>query len=414
MELEAEEREIAKEKRTLLSSLSAALIGAIILSVICALLSIFSVVEIGSAGIPSLIVFVLIGAGFGFCLGFIYGIFPSNLKVLAVLIIAVLLFLVFSQLYKVQPGVLQPIFSSLKGKGSGILNVVGKIKDYKYCFTADPRCPFFISWEEPYVEKGEEDVEIDVRFSERRIKEDNTINVLAEITVVNKKIPELHVKPKCYFKKEKERELKVEKLGSYAKGNEFVFPMSDLEMHTTLRCSGSIPEAEDKNVYTEYIVLELERPVSVTTTWPVWIGKKPNKGIVRSIMSSEAPYSVALASNNDMPFEQKKEYDFKVIIKRKDANARLKEIEELVITYPLEMLVECNSFESTEAGLALRNVPYQTLKEISDYEKEKDKFIFPCSLYVTRAPVGAIQAPIVLNARYVVYSDYITKVYKAP
>jgi hypothetical protein len=152
----------------------------------------------------------------------------------------------------------------------------------------------------------------------------------------------------------------------------------------------------------------------VKTTWPVWIGTTPRKGLVKSSMSFNAPYTVSLASNNDMPFEEGKDYSFQITIQKKADDVEFKRLQSLSIYVPDELMVQCgDSFANINNFVEIREVSYDIMKNISQYNEELDKFIFPCTLYVSKAGVQAVQAPMQLDAYYSVYSDYDAQVFKS-
>ena len=410
------------------ASVGAAIPGAIIGAVIGILLSIFAIFDMGVSGLLATLILGLSGA---LIMALIFGVFTALVKGLANLVgekgarvitsvivgavIGTLIGLFFSP-----GGAMVPLMSEyLKFADplkETIVKGIGELTKFRYCFYADPRCPFFVSWEDPNIQQSKEELYIKIDFSEKKILHDNSINLLVSLSVSNPELAELHVKPRCYFKKEKERELRVGKLGTYSFGDEFVFPSTapGQELHTTFRCVGEIPEAIDKNIYSEYIVIELERPVNVKTTWPLWIGQQPRMGIVKSEMKFNAPYIVSLGSNNDMPFSEGEEYDFQLTIKKKGEDTILKKINIIDVQFPEDILANCEHFEGIDHEFELRDYDYENLKSLTQYDKESDKFVFPCSLYVISAPREAVLAPIELEAHYIVYSDYKTRITKSP
>jgi len=405
------------------AALGAAVPGLIIGGVTGVLLSLFAIFNIGRlSGLLATLVLGILGA---LGMAIIFAAFAALVKGLSNLIgektariltgliagavIGAILGIFFSPLgLKLMPEYLKFASPLIEGVQKG----VKELAKFRYCLYADPKCPFFVSWENPNVQSAKEELYVNVGFSEKEIK-DNNLNMLVSLSVKNPEFSELEIKPKCYFKKSKERELKVQNLGAYSSGDEFIFPTSDEEMHTTFRCSGYIPEAIDKNIYNEVVVVELERPVAVKTTWPIWIGSQPRKGIVKSEMKFNAPYIVSLGSRNDLPFNEGREYDFQLTIKRREDDVKLKRIDEILISYPEDILVSCKHFKSLDHELEFRDTSYDNLKNLTQYDKEFDKFIFPCSLYVISAPKEAVMAPIEMDSRYVVYSDYDTRIIKS-
>ncbi len=400
--------------------------GAIIGAVLGVILSLFAIFNLGFSGLLATLVLGLMGA---LIIAIIFGAVTFIVKGLANLIgekgarivaglfagavIGAIIGLFFSPLgVAVMPEYLK-FADPLR---EAVINGGRELATFRHCLYADPRCPFFVQWETPNIQSSREELSVDVDFSENKILPDNTINLVVSLSVSNPEFADLHIKPKCYFKREKERELAVERMGSYTFGDEFVFPTTapGQELHTSFRCSGEIPEAADKNIYSEYVVIELERPVAVKTIWPIWIGEQPKIGIVKSEMKFNAPYVVSLGSYNDMPFEEGKEYDFQLTVLRKERDAQFKKVDSILVNFPEDVLANCEHFEGLDHEFELKDYTYDELKNLTQYDKESDKFIFPCSLYVVSAPKEAVMSPFELEAYYTVYSDHSTRIIKSP
>lgn len=401
-----------------------AFIGAVIGGVIGVLLSLFAIIDLGISGLLSTLVLALGGiAIFGF-LGFVWGLLdyavPEAKTALGwIVVIVVIIGLAWAAITMYRAGTLPEYLKFASPVFETIQEGIKEMAEFRHCLTADPRCPLFPSFDDPNIQNVKEELSVDVSFDEKRIKPDDTVSLLVKLTVRNPELAELRIKPRCYFKSKEEekggREMIVERLGSYSYGNEFRFPSTTEfeKLNTQFYCYGEIPEAIDKNIYSEKIIIELERPVAVKTTWPVWIGSRPRRGIVRSSMAYNAPYTVSLASNNDMPFEEGKEYGFQVTIKRRVDDVKLKRVESIVIYVPEEMMAECEHFEGIEE-LEFREASYKALKEITQFDIEQDKFVFPCKLYIASAPAQSVLAPILLQSYYSVSSDYSTRIFKSP
>jgi len=408
------------------ASLGSMIAGAIIGAVVGVILSLFAVFNLGVSGLLATLIMGLGGALFtallfGSIIFIIKGL--SNVlgekgaKMVSGLFGGALIGLVIGLYFSpIGMDIMPEYLKFADPLREGISGGVEELVKFRHCFYADPRCPFFVNWEDPNVQSIKEEFSVDVDFSENKILMDNTINLIVSLSVSNPELAELKIKPRCYFKREKEREFSVERMGSYAFGDSFVFPTTapGQKLHTSFRCVGEISEAADKNIYSEYIVVELERPVAVKTIWPVWIGEQPKMGIVKSEMKFNAPYLVSLGSYNDMPFEEGREYDFQLTIKRKDENTKFKELDNILVKFPENVLAECKYFEGLDHEIEITEYGYKELKNLTQYSEEDDKFIFPCSLYVVSAPKEAVMAPFELEAYYIVYSDYKVRVIKSP
>ncbi|MCX8194429.1 MAG: hypothetical protein N3G19_03700, partial [Candidatus Pacearchaeota archaeon] len=290
------------------AALSAAIAGAIIGAIVGVVLSLFAIYNLGFSGLLATLV---LGLSCALGAALLFAAFTFLVKGLANLIGEKGARVVMGIVSGAVIGAMIGIFFSPMGitvmpeylkfadpLRETVVKGLTEFAKFRHCFYADPRCPFFVPWEDPNIQSVEEEFDVDIEFSEKKILPDNTINVLVSLSVKNPEFGDLRIKPRCYFKKDKERELDIEKMGAYSYGDEFIFPTTapGQEIHTSFRCTGEIPEAADKNIYTEYIVIVLERPVAVKTTWPVWIGKQPRIGIVRSEMKFNAPYIISLGT----------------------------------------------------------------------------------------------------------------------
>lgn len=399
--------------------------GAISGGALGVLLSIFAIYNIGIKGLLGTIVLGLGCAVILFVAGFIIGYLnyyipkPVKTTFTTLAILAVIFALVWATLVMWKAGTLPAYAKFASPLFEGLQHAFQGLAQYKYCLTADPKCPFFVSWDEPVIQNAQEEISVKLAFDEKKVKPDGTINLLVNMNVKNPTMSELIIKPKCYLKSKDEKgsELAVDRMGTYSYGDEFRIPATKEgeEVHTQFYCYGLLPsEAENHNVYSEKVIVELERPVVVKTTWPVWIGTTPRKGMVKSTMSFNAPYTVSLASNNDMPFEEGKDYSFQITIQKRADDVKFKRLQSLSVDVPEEIMVQCEGFANMDNFLEIRDVGYDALKNITQYDENLDKFIFPCTLYVSRAMTEAAQAPMQLEAYYSVYSDYDTQVFKSP
>lgn len=418
----AEDERAMSIKESFHSSLPAGLAGGIIGAIIGAILSLFTVFNIGLQGLFATIVLATLGFAVGgiaiFLITFIWNISPIWLKkpvtyififLMIVGIVWVGIFLWKLPFTREYLKFASPMFEQI-GKGLHDLRV-----SWGACLYMKPPCPFLIDWESPNVQSAQEELNIRVEFSENQIIQDR-VNLAVALTVVNPELGELRVKPECYLGKDKKVKLQVASMGSYSYGDEFVFGTTQpgQTLRTSLRCVGNIPEAADKQIYSEYVVLVLERPVNVKTTWPVQIGQEPKVGFVKSTMQFNAPYSIAMSSNNDMPFNEGQEYDFSIVLKRRAEDVMFKQLNYMNVKFSEDVIVACEGFRGFDHELEIKDYSYEALKKTVQYEKAYDKFSWPCSLYVTSAPRLAVLSPIVLEAKYVVYSDYTTRVVKSP
>jgi len=408
------------------AGLASGIAGLIIGAIIGAILSLFAIFSMGFTGLLATVALGLIGAliGFalGFILGFIFNAFPPQVanwiaRIFGIaVVIIILLGLGYLIWYSYSVGSVPEYLkfaSPLVDSSSNALKELGK---FKYCFIADSRCPFFVQWDNPNVQNSEEKLRIDVSFSDKKISQDDNLNLLVSLSVSNPELSELRVIPKCYLGKNKSKELEIESMGAYASGDKFVFPstLSGQELHTNLRCIGHVDEASGKNIFSEIAVLILERPVSVKAVWPVYVGEEPAKGLIKSEMEFNAPYTIALASHNDMPFKEGKEYDFSIVLKRQEEKVKLKQLNFINVKFSEGIMVSCEGFEGNDYEFELRDFKYEALKNISQYDSEQEKFTWACKLYVAKAPKNAVLSPIELDAEYIIYSDYETRVIKSP
>lgn len=397
------------------------IVGGVIGAIIGVVLSLFAVLSIGLSGLIATVVLGLIGFGVGFVTvwftTFAWYALPPPARKVATSIVAIIMiaFIVWLVIFLWS----QPFTREYLKFASPMFDQIGKgVRDLRVnwgaCLYLKPPCPFLIDWESPEVQSQQEELAIKVEFSENQIMQDN-INLAVAISVSNPELMELHVKPRCYLGKDKKVELQVANMGSYAYGDEFIFGTTSpgQVLRTSLRCVGSVPEAADKSVYSESVVFTLERPVTVKTTWPVQIGEEPKGGFVKSTMQFNAPYSIAMLSNNDMPFEEGKNYDFSVVLKKRAEDVKLKQLDYMSIKFSEDLLINCEGFTGLDHEIEIREYSYDGLKNSTQYEKTYDKFSWPCELYVTSAPKMAVLSPVVLESKYIVYSDYIARVVKS-
>lgn len=420
----AEEERQLTVKESFANAVPAGVAGGIIGAIIGVVLSLFAILNIGFSGLFASIVLGTAGFFIGFAalglLTFVWYLLPPVIRRPAIslfvfiIIIAIIWLAIFFWKLPLTREYLKfasPIFDSV-GKGIRDLKV-----NWGACLNLKPPCPFLIDWENPEVQTAKEELNVRVDFSDNKISQNNQVNLLVSLSVTNPELSELHIRPKCYVGKNKVRELKVEAMGAYSKGDEFVFgTTTNEELHTSFRCVGEIYEASGKSLYSDYVVVVLERPVSVKTTWPVQIGFEPKIGLVKSTMQFNAPYSIAMTSNNDMPFNEGKEYDFNIVLKKRAEDVKFKKLEYMSIKFSEDIMIDCEGegFQSFDHELEIKEYSYENLKNLTQYDATFDKFSWPCKLYVANAPRQAVLSPIEIESKYLVYSDHEVRVIKSP
>lgn len=402
-------------------ALPSGLVGGIIGAIVGILLSLFAIFSIGLQGLFATIVLGLIGFGVGFvALWFVtfawYASPPVVRKFLTtaaailmvIIVIGLIVFFWNQPFTKEYLKFASPMFESV-GKGLNDLRV-----SWGACLYMKPPCPFLVDWESPNVQSAQEELNVKVEFSDNQIAQDH-VNLAVALTVSNPEISELRIKPKCYLGKDKKQELQVENMGSYSSGDEFVLGTTapGQELHTSFRCSGDVSEAVDKPVYSDYVVVTLERPVTVKTIWPVQIGQEPKMGFVKSTMQFNAPYSIAMLSNNDMPFNEGQEYPFSIVLKKRAEDAKLKQLDFMILKFSEDLIIDCEGFKGLDHELEIKDYSYEGLKNATIYDRTYDKFSWPCTLYVASAPRMAVLSPVEIESKYLVYSDYMTRIVKS-
>ena len=394
-----EEKKEGEKGFNLSKGFSSGVFWAIIGLILGVVLSFFAMMNIGVAAMSSMLTLGLGGGGFGLVCGFIYGVFPKNMKIVPiVMVIGVMIIVSIFLVNEAQLNTgwfgpsLHPIITRFEGIDDLFTDFRG---DALACLSGDPSCPYLAVWEDTNIINNEEKVIVKLSSSNNKIFDDE-INLLSSLTVTNSEEEDIEIFPKCYLGAERE-EMDIINPGSYWTGSSFVFSQSEYEMSTSFRCHG----ISDK--LSERIYVVLERPVFTTTTLPVSIiNEKPKEyeGKVRSDMTYNAPYTVSVSCDIDMPLIQGNDYDFEIIIKKKERNVKFKKLESLTIMSLSEVFIDC------PFGDQLNDVDYEQLKLISDYDPTRDEFRFLCSLYVADATENAIQSPIIAEAKYIVESEH--------
>lgn len=415
------------------TAMQRAVVAGIIGAIVGVLISIFSIFQIGLKGLAATLVlggggFLIIGAIFWTFSVIQNGLPPQVARYLSIagailLCIGIVFGLITFFTWSMQPqnqavgDTINEYFKFASPLTTGVKNAGEQLVKFKYCFVADPRCPFFVNWDNPDVQNPEEQFHVTLEFSENQIINDN-VNTLCSLTIMNPSFSDLTYKPTCYYGSsyDQKKPLEVSRMGSYTYGNEFIFDSSANEQHTSFRCSGAIPEAADKPIHSDKLFVDLERPVLAETTWPVYIGFGSNMGKIKSTMNFKAPYSVALASDNDLPFNPKATYDFRIVLKKQDDNSKLVNLEYLTLSYPTsDYIIECPGLGLAADGiLEIRDKKSSELKKIFLYSSEEDKYSLACTAYIIDAPETPILSPISVESKYNVLTQFEGIIKKTP
>lgn len=406
--------------------------GAIIGAAIGVLFSIFSVIQMGFSGLLSTIVLMLVcGAGGALGLGLtnilrtalVNSMGPGAAGALVGILFGGILFCFV--VFIANPATGGAVGQYWQAGWDPVYKVlsdgVKELYKWRYCFVADPHCPFFVDWSDANVQSKQEVLQVDASFSQTQIKNDYA-DSLVQLTVNNPEKYELHLIPKCSLGQsiQNSRPITLKNMGTYAQGYEFVFPMSADSLSTSLRCSSEVVECEGKAVCLDQrIFLVLDRPVLLQGDWPIYIGRQyavtgPRQ--VRTDLKFNAPWTVALYSSNDMPFDQGKQdgYDFNLAIKQIDEETDLKSIDLIRLTFPENIIASCQEFGAEGNDLVIRNINKAWLDKNIQYDPEEKSYTFPCTLIVKDAPIDAVLAPISIEADYTVTSTFETKITKQP
>jgi hypothetical protein len=409
---------------------SAMIAGAVVGAIAGVLLSIFSIVALGFNGLLGTAIMLLSGAVVGAIAFMLFILLKSVIvqilgprvsKMIAGLIVGIVVGLLINLLIMPAGGSaaleywkigLQPVGKTL---GGGLQ----ELSKWQYCFQADPRCPFWIDWSDPNIQNAQETLGVSVNFKNNQIKQDQ-VKLDAIITVNNPEVNELHLVPKCYIGSNfgKAREMRIENMGQYAAGSEFIFGMSSENQRTSLMCVSDVPECATLNVCSINAYLVLERPVLLSGVWPIYIGGSSHyigQKQVKTSLANNVPYSIALYSPNDMPFDMDTPggFRFYVSLKQRDEETTLKDIELIRIIFPEGVMAGCEKgFTAEGSDLIIRNINETWLKDNLAYDSVEKEYTFPCTLYVTKAPKIAEEAPIQIESSYTVISKFTTLVTK--
>jgi hypothetical protein len=412
-----------------------AIAGAIFGGVAGILLSIFTVINLGFNGLLSTLVMALTGALVGavcfmlFNVGRLFLISALGEKGAGILMgvgVGVIAGILVNLLILPAGGSvaieywkfgLEPVTKTV---GQGLT----ELAKFKYCLYADPKCPFMVDWSDANVQSAQEALSVGVSFSEYQIKNDKT-DILATLSVKNPEKYELHLTPKCYLGKalEKARPITIRNAATYFQGVEFIFPMSSETLSSSLRCSSDVPECQNKNVCLDQkVFLVLTRPVRLQGTWPIYIGHAysfagPQK--VQTSLKFNAPWQITLYSSDDMPYDEKKTYNFQLAIKQRDEETKLNNIELIRITVPQNINIQCENFAAvSDTELELRNsgttIDENWLKQNAQYDPNDNKYTMPCAMYVKKANLNAELSPIEIESDYTVTSTFSHVITKQP
>ncbi len=413
-----------------------AIAGAIFGGIAGILLSIFTIINLGFNGLLATLVMALTGAAVGaLCLALFNVIRMASVTalgekgagILTGILVGIVAGILINLLILPAGGSvaieywklgLEPVTNTLSDGWN-------ELSKFKYCFYADPKCPFLIDWSDANVQSVQEVLSVGVRFSEYQIKNDE-INIIAEISVKNPEKYELHLVPKCYLgtKIDKSREITIKNAATYFQGVEFVFPMSSETLSSSLRCSSSVPECQNRNVCLDQkVFLVLERPVRLQGTWPIYLGQKysfPGPRKVKTELKFNVPWQITLSSSDDMPYDEKKTYNFQLSIKQRNEETKLKNIELIRIIVPENLNIECRNFEAVSSTeLELRSIdgtPIDEtwLKQNAQYDSVDKKYTMPCAMYVKKAAINAELSPIEIESDYTVTSTFSHVITKQP
>jgi hypothetical protein len=260
-------------------------------------------------------------------------------------------------------------------------------------------CIFFTMWEEPSIVNKTQAITVNMKAINKNIDSDGSFNIKITLDVNNKYVDFLEVIPKCYVDGQ---EVDVEGLESYAQGIGFVFPKSETTRHTSFYCSGSVEPLP--GTYTKKLEVVLERPMIVLSHLPVWLqkGSEHQRGVQSSFMENWAPYTFAIASLSDQPFDVG-DYGFSLILKQVDDDSELKSIEWIRVMADSERVsIDCDDFDVIgDNDLQIEDINKNELLKYST-KRTIETYMFNCKLHVLNAPSEEEKAFIRARTLYIV------------
>jgi len=144
---------------------------------------------------------------------------------------------------------------------------------------------------------------------------------------------------------------------------EISFKKSELEQHSSIKCSNDVGGKELK--------IKIEKPIKVKSVLTIWIGSGESQGIPKSEMDKSSDYSFLLTTADDVPFATGS-YPMIVKIKKDNQNAILKRINSLkVSTLSDKIMITCPAISGDREALS---------KYLTD--RAADTYIIECGIEV--------------------------------
>ncbi len=249
----------------------------------------------------------------------------------------------------------------------------------------DPDCQAKI-WQDPVVESAQPEIDIDIRLQRSNLLEtDGEISATVFLDISKPGgIEEVRIKPTCSLSDGTELDAVLEERDQEG---EYIVISSETKAYTTsFQCEG-YTNTENPITKTK-LIIKLERPVSVETTWDVYLSKisDGSKGITRARQTNYAPYTLSLGSGVSQPFTEGN-YIFDVSMKKNiGEKSEIKKINYLrVWEMSANLDIQCRGFSKSGQIAEIMDIPKEKLDKV--YYNSQDKaYEFNCVLDVLNEP----------------------------
>jgi hypothetical protein len=240
-----------------------------------------------------------------------------------------------------------------------------------------------------YVSPNAPKIYMSATFQTNYIKENQPIDINADVTAMNQIFDNLRVDAKCLLG---EKEITADP--SY-----FILPKRSSEQNTVVTCKGPYQTADK-------LTLKLNADFKAETTLAVDIGKSTiSTGKVISSMKYDSPYKLSVSLGFNQPLTETKEYTMPITLE-KQQDFSIQELKSLKVSTKKQtgVAISCEDIP----GLEIDSLSRSSLQKFL-INPDKDIYSFRCKFIVDEVPESVQRSYIESEAIYSADYEYKTK-----
>jgi hypothetical protein len=283
-----------------------------------------------------------------------------------------------------------PLYAEVMGSAKGAQFkfsdlTQGIMKPFECLLNTEACQKKYANYDASTVQEAVSKVNTKVSFLDKAIRENQPLDVKAELAVMNQIFDNLRIDASC----------SVDNVIKTAEPASFVFEKSTQEQYSTLSCKGDFQKGE--------LAVKLRTQYKAETVLTFSIGGKEKLNKPVSEMLYDSPYKLSIGLSYNQPLLDG-DYIMLVVLEKQKSDSTISGLDSLKLSTKTERAsISCEDFNNMEINNLDRNSLKAYLKD-----PNKDLYMWECALSVSNAGDIKEDAYIKAEAIYTAESEYKT------